>query len=214
MACFRSEEDQLVYLALLRQVPSVKVHAYCLMPNHVHLLLTPTKADACSALMKSVSHRYAHYFNRKYARTGTLWEGRYRSCLVETGHYVLACYRYIELNPVRAGLVSTPALYPWSSYAVNAGLGRDPLIAPHPEYTSIGTPAYIALVSDGLESSLVREIREATSGGYPFATEAFKERLKSVTTRRLRRVPPGPKARERPENSSVPDPDLFGKIGA
>ena len=210
MACFRSDEDRLAYLALLRQGSSVRVHAYCLMPNHVHLLLTPSNAEACSALMKSVSHRYAHYFNRKYERTGTLWEGRYRSCLVETGPYVLACYRYIELNPVRAGLVPAPELFAWSSYAVNTGLGRDPLIVPHPEYVAIGTAAYASLVSDGLESSVVREIRDSTSGGYPFATEAFKGRLKAVTNRRLHRAQPGPKAYGRPENNSVPDPDLFG----
>src|SRR3954465_1524351 len=109
--CFGADEDFTVYVALLRQLlrkADCVVHAYCLMPNHVHLLATPQRPDSCAVLMKDLSQRYAHYFNEKYQRTGTLWEGRFRSCVAESARYALACYRYIELNPVRAGIVPHP----------------------------------------------------------------------------------------------------------
>src|SRR5258706_826975 len=107
-ACFVDESDYRLYLLHLRELAfklECRVHAYCLMTNHVHLLLTPVSSDACVALMRDLGQRYVQYFNRRHHRTGTLWEGRFRSCVAESASYALACYRYIELNPVRASMV-------------------------------------------------------------------------------------------------------------
>jgi len=200
MACFREDGDYLVYLALLRQISKktgCQVHAYCLMSNHIHLLVTPQRADACSVLMKELAQRYSYYFNRNHRRTGPLWEGRFRSCVIESSRYAVACYRYIELNPVRAGIVSHPAAYAWSSYAANSGLRPDPMVSPHAELLAIGTHAYIRLVTGAMDRDLLREIREATNGGYP---------LGGGTTR-------GKAGRPRKEKESVSDTDLFSGGG-
>src|SRR2546428_2248197 len=144
VACFRQDSDYLVYLAHLRQLSEkyeCAVHAYCLMTNHVHLLLTPGAAGACTGLMRDLGQRYVQYFNRRHDRTGTLWEGRFHSCVVESAHYVLGCYRYIELNPVRAAMVDHPTGYLWSSYAVNSGMRSDPLVSPHPEFVALSADA-------------------------------------------------------------------------
>ncbi len=218
MACFRQERDYLVYLALLQQASKkfeCAVHSYCLMTNHIHLLLTPGFSDASAALMHGLAHRYAQYFNREHQRTGTLWDGRYRSCLVESSSYVLACYRYIELNPVRAGMVSHPKAYPWSSYAANSGARTDQLISPHPEFTALGPAAYGDLIGAAVESTLLMQIRDATNSGYPLATESFKRELGTVTGRKT-----GPgragrpvKSRTEEKSKSEPDPDLFSGGG-
>jgi putative transposase len=158
MICFRQENDHLVYLALLRDVAEktgCAIHAYCLMSNHVHLLLTPNGAGGCAALMHVVAQRYAQYFNRKHQRTGTLWEGRYKSCVIESSRYILACYRYIELNPVRAGMVSHPASYLWSSCAGNSGMRKDALISPHAEFAALGPALYAQLLLDGMPHTLL-----------------------------------------------------------
>jgi putative transposase len=134
-ACFRGESDYLVYLLHLRDLSATldcSVHAYCLMTNHVHLLVTPASREACISLMRNLGQRYVQYFNRRHLRTGTPWEGRFRSCVAESARYVLACYRYIELNPVRAGIVSRPTDYAWSSHAVNIGMRSDTLTSPIP----------------------------------------------------------------------------------
>jgi putative transposase len=218
MACSRQEGDYLVYLALLRQASekfACAVHAYCLMTNHIHLLVTPGSSDGCAALMHGLAHRYAHYFNRKHQRTGTLWDGRYRSCLVESSSYVLACYRYIELNPVRAGMVSHPQAYQWSSYAANSGARTDQLLSPHAEFAAIGSAAYVSLIKEAVEPALLVQIREATNGGYPLATEPFKSELGAVTGRRIgpgRAGRPVKAAAER-KSKSEPDPDLFSGGG-
>ena len=211
MECFRGDSDFLLYLAYLRSLSqkySCALHAYCLMTNHVHLLLTPEHADSCAWLMKGLSQRYAHYFNARYERTGTLWEGRFRSCVAESARYVLACYRYIELNPVRAGMTANPAGYPWSSYAVNSGERTDPLITPHAEFAALGGDsavrhiAYKRLLADSLERPLLDTIRDATSGGYPLVSDDLRARLGGSPLRKLSRGRPG-----RPSRKSVPDPD-------
>jgi putative transposase len=192
--CFRVESDFLLYLAHLRDLTQkleCAVHAYCLMSNHVHLLLTPGSHGACSDLMKNLGQRYAQYFNSRYGRTGTLWEGRFRSCVAESAHYVLACYRYIELNPVRAGMVSHPSAWLWSSFAVNSGIRTDPLVSPHSEYTALGNDEqarnsnYQNLFAGEFDPSLLAAIRDATSGGYPLATDSFKDNLVQVARRKL-----------------------------
>lgn len=124
-ACFYSDDDSLFYLTCLQgacQRYGVSLHAYVLMSNHVHLLMTPAREDGISKVMQSVGRRYVQYINMNYRRSGTLWEGRHKSSLVDAEDYVLACYRYIELNPVRAGMVEHPADYRWSSYRVMRGL--------------------------------------------------------------------------------------------
>lgn len=133
-SCFYADDDYRRYLYLLQEQArdhGCRVHAYVLMTNHVHLLVTPARADSVSLMMKHLGQRYVQYINRTYRRTGTLWEGRFRSCLAQDEGYALACYRYIELNPVRAGMVEHPAEYPWSSYRANAQGERNVVIMPH-----------------------------------------------------------------------------------
>ena len=199
-ACFRRDGDYLLYLLHLRELASkhgCAVHAYCLMSNHVHLLVTPATADALSALMQNLGQRYVQYVNRTYGRTGTLWEGRFRSCVAESARYVLACYRYIELNPVRAGMVDQPESYSWSSYRANAEGRDDRLVTPHSEYLSLGQDsesqcnAYRGLFGNALEPSLLENIREATNGGYPLGSEMFKSGVVLPLGRRLKPGRPG-----------------------
>jgi putative transposase len=166
-ACFRRDSDYQLYLLHLRELSArleCAVHAYCLMTNHVHLLVSPPSRDACVTLMKHLAQRYAQYFNRTYGRTGSLWDGRYHSFLAYDERYVLGCYRYIELNPVEAGIVNHPARYTWSSYGANA-LGRDDrLISPHAAFTALGLnpttrrAAYLALFDEALEPSLLEAL--------------------------------------------------------
>jgi REP-associated tyrosine transposase len=182
-ACFGAEADYLVYLSHVRQLSAkhgCAIHAYCLMTNHVHLLLTPSAAESCTALMRDLGRRYVPYFNRRHQRTGTLWEGRFRSCIVESASYVLACHRYIELNPVRARMVHHPSGYLWSSYAVSSGACSDPFVSPHPEFAALSADsqkrhaAYRALFDSELDETMLEAIRDATNGGYPLASDAFK----------------------------------------
>jgi len=218
--CFREDSDRMLYLASLRVLLSqfgCALHAYCLMTNHVHLLLTPRAAVTCALVMKELGQRYVQYFNKRYGRTGTLWEGRYRSCVAESARYVLACYRYIELNPVRAGIVEHPSAYAWSSYDANIGRRHDPMITPHAEFLALGNDAaarcsaYRPIVEHGIEPSLLAAIRDATNGGYPLGSESFKARLTLPNGRKLDRGHAGRPARTQSENSekSGSDPDLF-----
>ena len=138
--CFRNDRDRLVYLVILRELclkTRCALHAYCLMTNHVHLLMTPPEEPACATLMRDLGQRYVQYFNRRHKRTGTLWEGRFRSCLVESREYVLGCYRYIEMNPVDAGMVDLPSQYRWSSHLGNAGGADNKLLTQHAEYAAL-----------------------------------------------------------------------------
>lgn len=139
--CFYSSQDYRLFLSWLRDYAALsecRVHAYVLMTNHVHMLLTPSNVDSVGLLMKRLGQQYVQYVNRAYKRSGTLWEGRYRSCLVQDDTYLLACYRYIELNPVRAGLIRDPSQYQWSSYRRN-GLGEtSDLLSPHQLYLDLG----------------------------------------------------------------------------
>ena len=208
--CFRQDSDYMLYLLHLRELTAklgCAVHAYCLMTNHVHLLLTPAQPDSCAALMRDLGQRYVQYFNRRYGRTGTLWEGRFRSCLVDSASYVLACHRYIELNPVRAGLAPHPAQYAWSSYKPNAGVGDDSLLSPHPEYLALADTAerrrasYAGLFAEALDPRLVDSIRDATSSGLPLVTEILRRSLAARLGRKLERGRPGP----RPKSGSEPD---------
>jgi putative transposase len=182
--CFRRDSDYVLYLLHLRELCArycCAVHAYCLMTNHVHLFLTPPSAQACQTLMKQLGQRYAQHFNRTYGRTGALWEGRYHSSVATTARYVLGCYRYIELNPVDAGMVDHPARYTWSSYRANALGMDDRLVVPHAEFVALGLDAtsqrhaYAALFEERLDRSLMDEIRASTRGGYPMGSDPKKQ---------------------------------------
>ncbi|HKM14472.1 MAG TPA: transposase [Marinospirillum sp.] len=141
-AIFNNDEDRQAYITWLKDAAdkfNVEIHAWVLMTNHVHLLCTPQAPAAISLMMQSLGRRYVQYFNRRYERTGTLWEGRFKSSLVQSEMYLLEVYRYIELNPVRAGMVADPANYPWSSY-INNALGKETsLLKSHPLYLNLGT---------------------------------------------------------------------------
>jgi putative transposase len=207
--CFRQDSDRLVYLSLLRDFSRLQqcaIHAYCLMTNHVHLLVTPSNEIDCALLMRDLGRCYAAYFNRRYERTGALWEHPFRSCLVDSAEYVITCYRYIELNPVRAHMVPRPQEYPWSSYAGNAGLRSDPLVAPHAEYLALGRDemsrprAYRDLLNEAEQPSQVKALREATDAGFPPVGARLKEQLEKAGVR-LERGTPGRRAQGVPDET-------------
>jgi len=215
VACFRADADYLVYLSQLRQLSAkhdCAVHAYCLMTNHVHLLLTPSTAESCTAFMRDLGRRYVPYFNRRHKRTGTLWEGRFRSCIAESARYVLACYRYIELNPVRAGMVNHPARYSWSSHAVNSGARCDPLLSPHAEFLALALErtkrcaAYRALFETQIDQPLLETIRDATNGGYPLVSDKFRDAAIAPLGWKTAPSKPGPRS------NSDPDPELRKRV--
>src|SRR5689334_5079522 len=160
-ACFFDDTHRRMYLDLLREAAraaEVAVHAYVLMGNHVHILATPARPGAVSAVMQTVGRRYVQTINKARDRTGTLFDGRFKSCLVQSERYLLCCYRYIELNPVRAGLAADPADYRWSSYRCNALGEPDGLVTLHPAFAELGdSPAqrrdrYRGLVAEGLSA--------------------------------------------------------------
>jgi REP-associated tyrosine transposase len=210
--CFRDVTDRVVYLSLLRELSAATrcaMHAYCLMTNHVHLLLTPAEANGPTTLMYKLGQRYVPYFNRRYGRTGTLWQGRFKSFLVQSARYVLACYRYIERNPVRAAMAHAPAAYAWSSHAGNAGLAEDKLLSPHVEYLALGVDPssrhthYRALCQVPDDDVMLKAIREATLGGYPLVGESLKARLATLTERSLEPGKPGRRPAEAPSQDSL-----------
>jgi len=192
--CFADESDYKAYLHWLNMYANkydVSVHAWVLMTNHVHLLCTPNTENALSLMMQALGRQYVQYFNRQYQRSGTLWEGRFRSCLIESETYFLAASRYIELNPVRAGMVSVPEDYPWSSYKVNA-LGADSeLGCASLVYESLGdnrtarASSYRALFDDALKEVFLTEIREATNRGLALGSDRFKKEIALLTGRRV-----------------------------
>jgi len=199
-ACFFAEEDYACYLFHLEKLArnyECSVHAWCLMTNHVHLLVTPHTSRSCALLMKHLGQRYVQYVNRVHRRTGTLWEGRFRSCLAQSENYVLACYRYIELNPVRARMFTHPRDYSWSSYRVNAEGSHSTLATPHAEYVRLGNgsglrrAAYRALLAEQLDSKLDNEIRSATTGGFVLGGESFQREIEHALGRRTHRGLPG-----------------------
>ncbi|MBZ0095877.1 MAG: transposase [Sulfuricella sp.] len=192
-ACFFADDDYQFYLHHLAEAcreEGVQLHAYVLMTNHVHLLLTPQFGEGPSRVMKRLGQRYVQYVNRTYRRSGTLWEGRFRSCLVEEDTYLLGCCRYIELNPVRAAMVVHPADYPWSSYRANAQGDANSLITPHTIYQALGTDelqrqaAYRELFRYQLEQGMVDEIRASTNGGFVLGGERFQKEIAAVLGRR------------------------------
>jgi putative transposase len=170
LPCFFSDRDYFVYLKWLREYAAktdCSVHAYVLMTNHVHLMISAASPDGPGALMKALSQRYVQYVNRNYDRSGTLWEGRFRSCVAQDERYLLICQRYIELNPVRAGMVSHPRQYRWSSYRINAEGHASDWITPHYMYQGLGASdalrqaAYRSLFLTELDTKTLTIIRNA-----------------------------------------------------
>ena len=189
---FYSEPDYLFYLDKLQQAcekHNCDLHAYVLMTNHVHMLITPNTENALSKAMQMIGRYYVQYFNHAYQRTGTLWEGRYKATLIDSDLYALTCYRYIELNPVRAKMVDHPAEYPWSSYRCNALGEQCELIEPHPLYQQFGrektdrTLAYRALFEQLIAEKTLDEIREATNKAWVLGSDYFKARIEKQTNR-------------------------------
>lgn len=193
-ACFAREQDFSAYISWLKEYSKkyeVDIHAWVLMTNHVHILCTPQCANGVSNMMQSIGRQYVRYFNYTYKRSGTLWEGRYKSCLVEAENYLLHLYRYIELNPVRAGMVHTPSAYKWSSYQIN-GMGKaSELCTPHALYLALDHSAkdrqlaYRALFNAHVDGALLAEIRNGTNKGLAIGKERFKKEIEALTGRRM-----------------------------
>lgn len=199
---FFENEDFDLYLRVLRAAAErygCAIHAYVLMTNHVHLLTTPETRRSIPLLFQAIGRSYVQAVNRKYERSGTLWEGRYRQSLVDTTEYVLTCYRYIELNPVRAGLVASPSDYAYSSYRSNALGVEDGLVVPQGNYVSLGRDAdarraaYRGLFADVMPETSLLDIRSSANACLPFGDDAFKDRLEREFGWRVRPRRPGPR---------------------
>jgi putative transposase len=194
--CFVAEDDYRYYLGWLKEYAKKSkchIHAYVLMTNHVHLLLTGDNVDSVSQLMKGLGQRYVQYFNRAYGRSGTLWDGRFRSCLIQDELYMLNCMRYIELNPLRAGMVAHPREYPWSSYCANAEGKDSQLVEPHELYLSLGQDnlsrqnAYKELFGQPMDVDFVEQIRQSTNGNIVLGNSQFSEEIAKILGKRVTR---------------------------
>lgn len=209
--CFFADVDRLAYLQDLRALAfthGIAVHAYVLMTNHVHLLLTSPRTGAVPTLMQSLGRRYVRYINDRYHRTGTLWEGRYKSCPVQDQIYLLRCYRYIERNPVRAGMVADPADHPWSSHRSNALGQADALLQPHPCYLALATSptarllAYRHFVLDTVGTDETAAIGLTLQRQHALGNSHFRQAIEHQLGRRA-----GPAARIGRPPKRVRDPE-------
>jgi len=203
--CFAADDDMAVYANCLdeaAQKHGLAIHGWVLMTNHVHLLATPEHDDSLSKTIQTVGRRYVRYFNKTYRRTGTLFEGRFKSCIVQESRYFLTCLRYIELNPVRAGMVNDPADYIWSSYRANA-LGLNvKLWKPHLQYLALGATGkerqsrYRALFAAEVEDDLLLNIRESVNRGLALGSEKFKRQIEELGGRRQHLMKRGPRPKQ------------------
>jgi len=202
--CFAEEEDFAAYENWLH-ISSVKygvaVHAWVFMKNHVHIMATPQEQDSISRMMQEVSRHYVRHFNETYRRTGTLWEGRFKSCLVEPRNYLLRCQQYIELNPVRANIVNAPSDYPWSSYHSNCIEKISSLLTPHEIYLNLGKSdrerilEYRSLFAAHIDEALLRDIRASVNKGLALGSKQFKNEIEQLTGRRVTPGKRGPRKR-------------------
>jgi putative transposase len=183
------------------------IHAYVLMTNHVHLLVTPAAEDSLPSMMQSVGRSYVGYFNSRYERIGTLWQGRYKAMLIDTDAYFFACMRYVELNPVRAGLVRDPSGFRWSSYRCNALGAHDDLVTAHPVVLALGASlanrcaSYRRLFDEPLPEKTIDEIRNATNGCWALGDDAFRDGIQ----KRIGARPVAPRASGGDRKSTRPD---------
>jgi putative transposase len=194
--CFVDDEDREHYLATLLHASDrarCAIHAYVLMSNHVHLLVTAVEASAAARMMQVMGPAYVRYFNRRHGRTGTLWEGRYRSGVIDSERYFLQCSRYVEMNPVRAGIVNEPGAYRWSSFRSNARGEFDALVRRHPIYLALGRKnaarreAYRALFGVGLDWTMLDAIRRSTNKGVALSADDHSSTLSLRKERRASR---------------------------
>ena len=204
-ACFKNNGDYSAFLWWLREYSEkfmVEIHTWALMENHYHLLCTPQVEDGLSRMVQALGRQYVHYFNRLNQRTGTLWEGRYRSCLVQPDSYLLEVYRYIELNPVRAALASNPAEFNWSSYQINASGKPSALCKPHAEYLKLGETRaecaenYKLKCKSGLDENKLEEQGKTVHCQHiilhlAFGDDEFKIEVEELTGRRQRELKSG-----------------------
>lgn len=197
---FGNDEDCQFFKDVLQdaaQRHELSIHAYVFMTNHIHLLASPGKEDSVPKALQSLGRRYVQYFNFRYRRSGTLWEGRYRATVVDAENYLFECMRYIELNPVRAGMVRHPRDYPWSSYLTNGEGQPDSLIAPHVLYRRLGKEAgarlaaYRALVKAPMETQVLDTIRDCTNKGWALGSGRFQVKIERLTARRTVPLPKG-----------------------
>lgn len=203
--CFSTDDDMAAYANWLYKYAKeyeVHIHAWVFMTNHVHLLVTPWRENSVSKMMQSLGRIYVRYYNKTYRRSGTLWEGRFKSGLVESTGYLLTCYQYIELNPVRAAMVDDPSQYMWSSYHSN-GLGiRAKLITPHETYLGLGKTEserlenYRELFRNHLCTDVLKDIRNSVNKGLIFGSDRFKDEVAANLKRRVRPGKPGRKPNE------------------
>lgn len=197
---FMTNADHRFYLRCLKEASyeeKLTVHAYALMRNHVHLLVTPETESCLPKTMQSIGRRYVQYFNHIFGRTGTLWEGRYKSTLIDSERYLLTCMRYIELNPVRAKMVGHPEDYPWSSYRANAYGVPDEIITPHSLYMDLGNTdcerrkAYRELFSTEIAGEDINNIRDATNKAWVLGDRSFSTEVEALTKRQATPLPRG-----------------------
>ena len=203
---FFAEDDYRFYIECLGEFSkryNCLIHAYVLMTNHVHLLVTPQQECSVPQMMQSLGAKYVRYINKAYRRSGTLWEGRYKPSLVDTNNYLLLCMRYIELNPVRAGMTEVPAEYRWSSYQMNAYGQDDKHITPHPLYLALSENSnerlyyYRGLFANTLNYKQLHDIRDALNQELILGNSRFKEQIETMTNRRVELGKTGrPKVRE------------------
>jgi putative transposase len=193
-ACFFTDDDYRLYLDLLAESchkHRCELHAYVLMTNHVHLLMTPRTPGGVSLAIQDMGRNYVRTINRTYCRSGTMWEGRFKSSLVDKERYCLACYRYIELNPVRAGMVQRPGDYPWSSFRSNAMSQANTLVTPHECWLMLGANhedragAYLDLFDAALEQHEIDTIRYGIAKGLPTGNERFKSGIEQALSIKL-----------------------------
>lgn len=194
-ATFFQPDDYTLYLTALDENAGkyeCAEHAYVLMTNHVHLLLTPGTERSIPQMIQGLGHDYVQRINRQYQRTGTLWQGRYKACLVQDDIYLLACQRYIELNPVRAGMIPDPARYPYSSYRHNALGEDDSIVSPHKTYSALGDSraeirkAYRRLFESELDRKLLDNIRNTTNACRVLGNAGFTDQIEAMLNRRVR----------------------------
>lgn len=209
-ACFFSEADYRAYLHWLAEAAQrsgVLIHAYVLMTNHVHLLATPSDMKGISRLMQCLGRHYVNYVNRLYRRSGTLWEGRFKACAVESESYLLTVHRYIEHNPVRAGMVASAEEYRWSSARAHLCGERDWLLSEHEEFLRLGispeerAQAYRAICVQTLDEAVLADLRTVVNKGHAFGSERFKDQIEAATNRRVR---PGRTGRPPRKDDLVP----------
>ncbi len=205
--CFFEEADYRCYRRWLLDAlteAECTLHAYVLMTNHVHLLLTPRRAVEVPNALISLGRRYVQHVNRKYERTGTLWDGRYKSSLIQSNRYLLACQRYIELNPVRAAIVRDPADYPWSSYRMHAFGQQDEIVTPHPLYWALGRDgperqaAYRKLFGEPSDPSHLDDIQLAVKQSQPVGDRQFLAAIEDAVGARREARPQGRQPRDKP----------------